>query len=98
MAQITSEEEFEELKEKLESYWKVGNDLWIKSCCETLDQLEGTIRSASWFGGWKANPVELVQKAIEQIQAFQESELEPYLMQLELLKLDLEALIEYSHS
>jgi hypothetical protein len=87
-----------ELKEKLEFCLKLGNGPWIETynCLGTLNSLEETVRRADLLRGWKANPVELVQKVEEQIQAFQEPLLEPYLMQLKLLHNYLEALIAYS--
>jgi hypothetical protein len=42
------------------------------------------------------NPLGLIQKAIDQILAFQEPKLEAFPLQLELLSNDLEKLIAYS--
>jgi hypothetical protein len=98
IAQIVTQENFEELKEKLESYLEAGIDPRVKSCCETLDQLEGTVRSASWYGQWRADPVDLAQTAIDQVLNFQKKELDPYLLLLELLKINLETLVEHSPS
>jgi hypothetical protein len=98
IAQIVTQKRFEELKEKLETYSEAGTDPRIRTCCETLDQLEGTVRRASWYGQWKTDPVELAQTVIDQVLAFQKSELDPFLLILELLKINLEALVEHSRS
>jgi hypothetical protein len=96
IAQIVSEQRFEEIKEKLRFY--SDRDSQTDACCNTLDQLERTIRSASWHNAWKEDPVALTQTAIDQILALERAELDPELMILELMKIDLETLTEHPPS
>jgi hypothetical protein len=93
IAQIVSEERFEEFREKLGYYLERYPQ--IDACCNTLDELEGIIRSASWHNGWKEDPVALAQTAIDQLLAFHRTDLDPELMILELLKINLETLTEH---
>jgi hypothetical protein len=98
IAQITTEVMVAELKEKLQYWLKSGNGPWIETynCLGALNLLEKTVRSADLLRGWKTNPLVLIQKIVDQIQAFQEELLDPYQLQLKLLHNDLEALIAHS--
>jgi hypothetical protein len=78
----------EDLKGKLEFCLRTGNGWWSETynCLGALDLLGDAVKTAHPDGGWKADPVRLIQELIHRIRDFRMTILTPYVTQFSSLE------------